>query len=1030
MTTWIERLGRHRIAANGMMILVILLGLWSLQNINRQFFPDFEIEVFIVNASWPGASAEDIQEALGIPLENSVITIPELESIRTTSSENSLRMSLRIERGADLDKTKQAIEDAIATVQLPEEVESPQVRQIVRYEPITDLLVYGQVPLEQLIGVARDYADQLASDGIAQVRISGSPSEQFQIIVGAETLLDLEMTLDQFGNAINSQNRNLPAGIAGSNDVATQLRAQGQARDVESLQNLPVLTDTETGAQVKVGDVAEVIRKFTDDYQYITYNGMPAINLDLRRQVGEDTLKTAEIYRDWLEKTEPKLPEGVYLHPYNEQWRFLESRIGLILENGIMGMMLVLIILFVFLNTRIAWWVALGIPVSFMATFLFMEISQITINAFSLFGFMIAVGIIVDDAIVVSEDAQVLQTQGMKPMDAAIHAAKRMWPPVMASSLTTIAAFMPLLLLGGRLGELLVNIPAVVVCAIVASLVECFLILPGHLGHSARSIAETKPSRFREFIDRNYRKLRDDWFRPFATHAIEYRWATLAVVTLCFLWAIGLVTSNRIKVFLPPQVEGTGMQVSVDFAEGTDERQINDFLFYMVDRLKSVEEDTGYSFIKTLVITHRDNDEVESASISVELKSDTSRPYSNQQLVQKWRQATQMPAGVEKISFGRSWRGLSNADVTIRLKSDDVDRLKDASLALQAQLGDYQGVSDMKDDLPFGTEQWRFTLTSEARTLGLDLVTLASRMQSMLDGRKISFVQEEGEELDIRVSLPAEQRNNLAMMDALPISLGNGQWAPLASLMDVQIRRGVDSLTRQDGELSVVVTADVDDNVANANDVLSSVEQSILPELSQEYRVSAEVEGNRDDEQRVLSDMKFGVVLAFILIFGILAWVFESWLWPFAVLAAIPFGLTGALLGHWLMGINVSMLSLFGLFGLSGIVINDSIVLISFYQRLRNEGLGVQEAAIEAACQRLRPVLLTSITTIAGLTPLLFESSFDAQFLIPMAVVIVFGLLFGTVLILLLVPGLLLSIENGKAMFHSWRNRADPAERH
>ena len=1009
MTRWIEHLGRHPIAANGLMILALIVGLWSYTKINRQFFPDFEFNAITVVATWSGASAEDVQEALGVPLENAVRTVADVDSVRTTSTEGRVRVFARINEGVDLRDAQTTIEDAVASVSLPDDVDEPVVRRVQRFEPIASLLVYGDRPFAELLDRAQRYADELADLGIAQIALTGSPSERFEININAEQLLDLGLTLDEFAAAVASENRNLPAGVAGSNDVATQLRAQGQARDTEQLAQLPVLTDSVTGAVVRVADVASVVRKFTDDYEYLSYQGHPAVKITMRRLPTQDTIETAQIYLTWLDRLQLPADSAIKIVAYDERWQFLQSRMGLILKNGLAGMALVLLILFVFLNTRIAIWVALGIPISFMTTFIFMNLLGVTINAFSLFGFMIAVGIIVDDAIVVSEDTQVLRARGLSPMDASINAAVRMWPPVMASSLTTIAAFMPLLLLEGRLGELLIDIPFVVVCAITASLIECFLILPGHLAHN-KAGAKT-PSRFRQSIENGFNHFRDYWFRPLAVRAVDYRFITFALVCVAFMFSLGLVSSGRLKVQLPPNVEGTGMSVAVEFAEGTPQAQINAFLHYMVEQLRAVEQDTDYAFIKTLVIHHRSGGVAENATIDVDLVSDTQRPYTNQALVSQWRKKVSIPPGVEKISFGRTRWGLANADITVRLSSDNVDALKDASLALQEQLVSYTGVSDPADDLPFGTEQWRFKLTPAARSLGLDLTTLARRLESMLNGNNIGFIQEDGEQLDIYVRLPQAQASSLAMLSALPVALGNGEWAPIGSLLNLEIRRGVESLQRENGELAIDVTATVNDRQANANDILAALARDVLPELMATYHVTASIEGNRDDEEKVLNDMKIGVLIAALMIYGILTWVFESWIWPLAVLIAIPFGLTGALVGHWVMGLNVSLLSLFGLFGLSGIVINDSIVLISFYRRLRAEGVPVRAAVVEAAAQRLRAVLLTSITTVAGLTPLLFERSFDAQFLIPMAATIVFGLLFGTLLILLLVPGLLLTIE-------------------
>lgn len=1020
MSGWISKFATHRTASNGIMFLIILVGLWSMNNLNRQFFPDFEFNSVSISVGWNGASAEDVQEAIAIPLENAVNALSEVTNVRTTSTEGRANLRVTIDEKINIEKAIKAIDDALAGVSLPDDVASPTANQVVRYEPVADLLLYGDADFMTLFKTARQYADELVASGMAQVSITGSPSERFEIRLTAEQLLDLNMTLDQFGQAVTANNLNLPAGVARQGTLDTQLRAQGRVENLESLQQLPIITDRVTGAELLVGDIAEVERLVSDDFRYLSYDGKPAIRISMHRLTNEDSISQADIYLEWL--TDKPLPEGLSLIAYNEQWRFLESRIKLILDNGLLGMMLVLLVLFIFLNTRIAIWVALGIPVTFLATFIFMDITNTSINIFSLLAFMIAVGIIVDDAIVVSEDTEALETEGLKPMEAAISAAKRMWSPVLASSLTTIAAFTPLLVMGGRIGGIMIDIPMVVICAIAASLVECFFILPGHLGHNAKSVTDGKPSWFRRTVDDGFDSFKNQVFRPFATVAIHYRWVTFSLVIAAFMAMTGMVVSGDIKLSLAPQTEGTSMSASVTFADGTPESEVNDFLAVMGNGLRAVERDTNRSFINNMVFTHR-NGSAESGSINIELINDVNRPYTNQELVSKWREKITVPAGVEKINFGRSSVGLSSADITVRLSADNTDQLKAASEALQDRLAGYKGVSNIEDDLPYGSEQWRFTLTAEAKSMGFTVSSLASRLQTILDGKKIGFIQEDGQEIDIILKMAEDQASNLAMLQSLPIALNSGEWTPLASLLDINVYRGVDSLARQGGDLSIVVSADVDEDIANAREINEAIEVQILPDLYAAYGVKPAIEGTRLDEEQILSDMKMGAYLALFLIFGILAWVFESWIWPIAVMVAIPFGLTGALFGHWVLDIPVSALSLFGLFGLSGIVINDSIVLISAYKRILATGLDPAAAVVEASCQRLRAVVLTSTTTIAGLTPLLFETSFDAQFLIPMAVVMIFGLAFGTVLILLLIPGLLLSIEENRLRFARLRQR-------
>ncbi len=1005
----IETLTRHRIAANGLMLLVLIVGAWSLSHVNRQYFPDFDIDRINVNATWDGASAEDVQEALGVPLENAIIGLTGVDRVSTTSRESSVNLSIRMLEGADLKQGVEDIEDAIAVVNLPEGVDDPSVNPVIRYEPLVNLLIHGDVGIAELIPLARKLRLELLNEGIAQVRVRGMPSEQVSIQVPVENLLDNGLTLNGLAGAINTESNNLPAGVAGDRDIATQLRAQGQARTVNEYSDLIIGTDLETGAQLRLGDLAHIERKLEDDYHAIFYQGNPAIEFDLRRAVGQDSLDMAQIYIDWLEEVRPTLPEGIEIYAFDEQWAFLESRMSLVGWNAFFGMVLVLVVLFVFLNHRLAIWVVAGIPISFFVTFIFMDVNDLTINVISLFGFMIALGIVVDDAIVVGEDCMVLREQGYSATDAAVMAAKRMWPPVLASSLTTVAAFLPLLLIDGIRGAIMRDIPEIVVCAIIASLIECFFILPGHLAHSMKK-KKSQPSKFRETVDGYVYAFRDQVFRPALTWALNYRLGLFTVFICVFILAKGLLDEGHINLRLWPSIERPSMTVDVEFAVGTTEERVAEFLAEMEQKLREVERETGYGFINTVTLEQRERGPG-TGSVKVELEASTDRPLTNQQLVSLWRAKVDIPPGVEKITFGRARWGSPYSDLTVRLEGEDTDQLKFASLSVQDAMRNFQGVSDLKDDLPYGSEQWRFSLTPEARTMGVNMAGLASDLQAMLDGRKVQFIQDGGDEVDILIELPEEQRDRLSSLNSLPVTLSNGDWLPLASLLQVDVGRGLDSLRRQDGELSVVVTADVDDNQASTTLIQEQLMQEVLPSIESEFGVISNVEGDRREERQVYNDMLFGAIISFLIVFGILAWVFESWTWPLAVLVSVPFGFTGALIGLWVMDLDMTLLSMFGLFGLAGIVINDSIVLISFYRRLKAEGMEITEAVIEAACQRLRPVLLTSITTIAGLTPLLFEDSFDAQFLIPMAAVIVFGLAFGTLLILFLVPGVLLTIE-------------------
>ncbi|HEY5717009.1 MAG TPA: efflux RND transporter permease subunit, partial [Motiliproteus sp.] len=722
----------------------------------------------------------------------------------------------------------------------------------------------------------------------------------------------------------------------------------------------------------------------------------------------------------------PQLPQGVEIVVYNQLWHLLRDRIELLVKNGIGGLILVIGTLFFFLNVRVAFWVAVGIPVSFLAALATLWLIGGSINMISLFGLIMALGIIVDDAIVVGEDTLTHVQQGESGIEAAIGGAHRMLAPVVASSLTTIAAFLPLTLVGGIIGNILIDIPTVVICVIIASLVECFFILPGHLHHSLHRRQDVQPGRLRAAIDRRFNHLRDHQFRRLVTLAVNFRWVTLSGALGMLLLALALVKGGRVPFTFFPVVDGDILTASVQFSAGTPPARVAAFLDQLEQALYDAEAELGVKLSATVVQHQRralfsrealqSHSGDEYGALLVQLISGERRPLSNDALLRAWRQRIVEPAGIERLNITQQTGGPPGKPIEIKLTQGSVDTLKRASLELQEQLKTFTGVSNVDDDLPYGTEQWIYQLTPTGRALGLTLESIGRRLRAAFDGALVQIVNRQQDEIEVRVILPDAERDHLTSLASLPILLPNGSTTPLANLVEFTPRRGLDTLKRVDGQLALMVTADVDDKIANANEIIDALQSGALAKIQSQFGISASFEGKKADERETVADMLLGLGLALALIFIILAWVFASYLWPLTVMAAIPLGLTGAIFGHVLMGKGLTILSIFGLFGLSGIVINDSIVLISFYRKLREQGLPPEQAIIDAACLRLRAVLLTSLTTIAGLTPILFETSLQAQFLIPMATSLVFGLAYGTLLILLLVPALLIMLENLKRM--------------
>ena len=599
---------------------------------------------------------------------------------------------------------------------------------------------------------------------------------------------------------------------------------------------------------------------------------------------------------------------------------------------------------------------------------------------------------------------------------AAEGGARRMLAPVIASSMTTIASFLPLMLIGGTIGNILFDIPFVVVCVIVASLVESFLILPGHLRHAFHQIHHQKPQPRRQWLDNKFNTLRDDYFRPLVTKAIEYRWATIAATFGLLIMCIGLLAGGRILFTFFPSPEGPKIFANARFTAGTPSDVVAEFL----DELNRTLDETDAALGGDLIVldvtrlgsastSGRSSSQTAErfGSIQVEMVSPDARDVRNKEFIRQWQQRIVLPAGIETFTLSESRAGPPGNDLDIRLTGASAQVLKQAGQDVAQALKQLPGINAIEDDMPYGQEQLIYKIKGQGEVLGLTVNNVGRQLRAAFDGRLVQIFQDGDDEIEVRVMLPDSERNTLASLENFILRLPQGGSVPLSSVVEFEARRGFDVLRHTDSQLAIHITANVDAKLNNANEVIAYLKISLLPELSQRYGVKAGFEGRAEDQAETISEMKQGLMLALVLIYLILAWVFSSYGWPLVVMAAIPFGLIGALFGHAVMGIDLTILSLFGIFGLSGIVVNDSIILVTFFKQQREKGIDTTEAIITAATHRLRAVLLTSLTTIGGLTPLLFETSRQAQFLIPMAVSISFGLMFATVLVLLVIPALL-----------------------
>ncbi len=1015
---------RHRVAANLLMVIMLLAGVIALQKLNVQFFPNFEHEQITVSTVWSGASSEDVETGITIPLEQRLRGIDRLKQISSTSTIGVSGISLEFDEGSDmifaLDEVKKQVDDF---TNLPVGAEKPRVARLLRHESVARLLISGSDQIDELRQLARRFERELIAAGIDKIDVFGLPKQQLQIEIGAEQVQRLGIGLDQLADRIDSESRDLPAGLIGEEDGAREIRSKSQRRSPQDFANLAIVREADK--RIDLGDIAVIRQRHLPDSPTISLGDKKAVVLVLRRNETGDSLESAEILDNWLQETRPLLPPNIEIQAFNERWQLIKERIVLLLKNGAGGLLLVLLILYLFLSTRVAFWVAVGIPVSFMATLAVLYLVGGSINMISLFALIMALGIIVDDAIVVGEDAQAHFDMGEEPLMASEGGARRMLAPVLASSLTTIAAFLPLTLIGGIMGSIMIAIPVVIVCVIVASLIESFLILPGHLRHAFVSGRAVKRSRFKQWFNRGFEHIRDHRFRHLVRIAIEFRWTTIACATGFLIFSAGLFFGGKIGWQFFPSPESTTVYANVRFVSGSSREIVDAFVDHVETELQNTIADIDETVVSTYYRMHastvgrgRPIKGERIGAIYVELLGSDQRATDNPSFIGNWRSRIEVPPGVESFQITSRRVGPSRRDLSLRLTGSTPHRLKAAALDLAQTLESIAGVSAIDDDLPYGREQLIYELSPAGESQGLSITDIGRQLRAAYDGIVLQRFQQGADEVEVRLQLPDAERRRLDSLPHLPIKLPNGEFVSLETVADWRSAQGFETLRHFNGSLSANVSADVNPAINNTSEIVTDLTQTTLPALASRYGIQYSIEGRSASQRETFDDMTIGAIIALTLMYLVLTWVFSSYGWPLLVMLTIPLGLTGAIVGHWIMDMNLTILSVFGFFGLSGIVVNDSIILVIFYRQIREKGLAVRDALEQAACQRLRAVLLTSLTTIAGLTPLLFETSRQAQFLIPMAVSIAFGLAFATLLILLVIPAMLSIYEDAQSLLN------------
>ena len=1030
----IDWFARNSVAANLLMVFLVASGTIAGFNVITEVMPEINLDRIQVEVPYLGAAPEEVEEAVCVRIEEAIYGVDGIKQIVSTASEGMGSVVIELELGADarrvLDDVKGRV-DAIDT--FPEETEKPIIRELTARHQVADLAISGHADEFALKAIAERVRNELSSlPEISQVDVTSARPFEISIEVSETALRRHGLTFDDVADAVRRSSLDLPGGSVRSASGEVLLRTIGQAYRGDEYESLVLMTRAD-GTRLVLGDVATVVDGFAETDQSARFDLEPTVLISVFRTGDQSALEIAASVHEYVDRTQPTLPEGVSLTIWQDGAEMIASQLGLMVRTGLTGFLLVFLLLSLFLDLRLAFWVSLGIPISFLGAIMLMPALGVTINFMSLFAFILVLGIVVDDAIIVGENIHSHQEQHGEGLRGSIEGAQEMATPVIFAVLTTVAAFMPLMFIPGMMGKMFGVITLIVVPCLLFSLVESLNILPAHLSHIPVRRRQGPWHRFQRFFVEGLKLFIRRVYTPSLELALRWRYVTVAAGVSALIVTVGMVLGGWINFHFFPDMEAPFMAASLTMPQGTPVLETADAVRRIeegVERLRrELIEETGHDYFPHIFAAVGDQPMASRqgpmgpranaaaahlGEVMVELIPSDQRIYTSEQLGNRWREITgPIPEAVE-VKFNAAAMS-PGEDVDVMLVGPDMNELRAAAEDVKTQLRAYSGVYGITDSFRAGKREMQLGIKPAAETLGLSLQDLGQQVRQAFYGEEAQRIQRGRDDIRVMVRYPADKRRSLGDLENMRIRTPDGGEIPFGQVAEVAPGRGFASIKRVDRNRAVNVLAAVDETVTSGGAVVADLRARILPDvLARHPGVFYVFEGMQAEQEEAIGGLQIGFTLALLVIFALLAIPLRSYVQPLIIMSAIPFGLVGAVWGHALMGMDVTLMSMFGLVALAGVVVNDSLVMVTFINRKRDLHEDLETAIRQAGVSRFRPILLTSLTTFFGLAPLMVVKSFDAMFVVPMAVSLAFGVMFATLITLILVPTAYLILEDIK----------------